>query len=108
MVVTAYCPCRRCCGIWSKTDAQGRYVNVTASGVVLWQAPPHFVAAPPEIPFGALVRVAGYGDAPVPVLDRGGAIRGNRLDVYFSDHQAARNWGRRTLDVQVYVEASNG
>jgi 3D (Asp-Asp-Asp) domain-containing protein len=29
------------------------------------------------------------------VLDRGGAIKGARLDVFFATHDEARAWGRR-------------
>ncbi|MHC4720522.1 MAG: 3D domain-containing protein, partial [Planctomycetota bacterium] len=38
---------------------------------------------------------------PVKVLDRGGAIKGNRLDVFFHSHQQALNWGVRYIDVKV-------
>ena len=38
-------------------------------------------------------------------LDRGGAIRGDRLDVFFSEtnggHKAALRWGVRFLDVKI-------
>lgn len=52
------------------------------------------MAADKSVPFGTLVIVPGYADGrPVKVLDRGGAIKGNRLDVFFTDHQEALNWG---------------
>jgi 3D (Asp-Asp-Asp) domain-containing protein len=38
----------------------------------------------------------------VPVLDRGSAIKGNRLDLLMPTHQAAQAWGRRTLLVTVW------
>jgi len=37
----------------------------------------------------------------VKVLDRGGAIRGSRLDVFFHSHQEALKWGVKYLDVKV-------
>jgi 3D (Asp-Asp-Asp) domain-containing protein len=38
---------------------------------------------------------------PVKVLDRGGAITGNRLDVFFHSHQEALNWGVKYIDVKI-------
>jgi 3D (Asp-Asp-Asp) domain-containing protein len=66
--VTAYCPCRICCG----PAARG----ITASGT---RADHRLAAAPRHIPFGTRIDVPGYGR--VEVEDRGGAIKGNRLDV---------------------------
>ena len=89
--VSAYCPCEKCCGRFAD--------GITASGAV---AEGFFVAAPPEIPFGTLISIPGYaGGLPVPVLDRGGAIKGNKLDVFFSTHQEALNWGRQKLLVRL-------
>jgi 3D (Asp-Asp-Asp) domain-containing protein len=88
MLVTAYCPCAKCCG--------SHAVGLTASGRPISAANGHFVAASAEIPFGARVTVPGYDRGrPVPVLDRGGAIKGARLDVFFATHDEARAWGRR-------------
>lgn len=87
--VTAYCPCERCCGKWAD--------GVTASGHVI-QPGDKFVAAPKSIPFGTMLDIPGYGC--VPVLDRGGAIKGNRIDCYFPTHQEALNWGVKYLPVE--------
>lgn len=91
--VTAYCPCEKCCGKWAD--------GVTASGHVI-QTGDKFVAAPPEIPFGTVLDIPGYGT--VPVLDRGGVIKGKRLDVFFDTHQEALNWGVKHLIVQMQGE----
>lgn len=95
--VTAYCPCTRCCG----PAARG----VTASGKPVTANGGRFVAADRSLPFGTMVRVPGYPAQAagewVPVLDRGGAIKGNRLDVFFQTHAQARAWGVRTLKVEV-------
>jgi len=89
--VTAYCPCEKCCGKYAD--------GITASGHRI-QPGDRFVAAPSEIPFRTLLAIPGYCRGHlVPVLDRGSAIKGNRLDVYFPTHQEALNWGVRYLKV---------
>ena len=85
--VTAYCPCPLCCGI----HADG----VTASGT---RADHPLVAAPGRFPFGTLIQIPGYaGGRWVRVEDRGGAIKGNRLDVFFPTHAEALRWGVRWI-----------
>jgi 3D (Asp-Asp-Asp) domain-containing protein len=92
MRVTAYCPCQKCCG----PNAGG----ITASGRLVTTNGGQFVAADKSVPFGTRVIVPGYaGSQPVPVLDRGGAIRGDRLDVFFPSHTQAQAWGVRWLRV---------
>jgi len=101
MNVSAYCACSKCCGTGSP--------GITASGAPVDDVR-YLVAAPPEYPFGTVMIVPGYGSGPVCVLDRGGAIKGNKLDVLVYDpklsdkqnHQAARKWGRRQLTVQIW------
>ncbi len=87
--VTAYCPCEVCCGRFSD--------GITASGHII-QPGDKFAAAPPEVPYGTMLDIPGYGV--VPVLDRGGSIKGNRLDVFFSDHETALKWGAQKLEVK--------
>ncbi|UCC22663.1 MAG: 3D domain-containing protein [Planctomycetota bacterium] len=95
MRVTAYCPCEQCCGEYS--DGQ------TASGHNI-QPGDAFVAADTQYPFGTEMVIEGYdNDQPVKVLDRGGAIKGNRLDVFFHTHQEALNWGVKYIDVKVQL-----
>jgi 3D (Asp-Asp-Asp) domain-containing protein len=93
MRVTAYCPCQKCCGEYSG--------GPTACGHKI-RPGDAFVAADKKYCFGTEMLVAGYknGD-PVKVLDRGGAIRGNRLDVFFGSHEEALEWGVKYLDVKV-------
>ena len=94
MDVSAYCPCELCCGQFSD--------GITASGLSVEANGGFFVAADKSIPFGTMVSVPGYNDGePVPVLDRGGAITGNKLDVYFPTHESAIEWGRRNVAVTI-------
>jgi 3D (Asp-Asp-Asp) domain-containing protein len=95
MTVTAYCACPKCCG----RNARG----ITASGKPVTHNGGRFVAADPRLlKLGTKLQIPGYhGAAVVPVIDTGGAIKGNRLDVFFPSHAAALQWGRQTLDVVV-------
>ena len=93
MRVTAYCPCKKCCGKYSD--------GVTAHGHKI-RPGDAFVAADKEYPFGTEMIIAGYKNGqPVKVLDRGGVIVGNRLDVFFHSHEEALKWGVRHLGVKV-------
>jgi len=95
MRVTAYCPCRRCCG----RHSDGK----TASGHKIRRGDT-FVAADRKHLFGTKMIVPGYNNSnPVKVLDRGGAIRGNRLDVFFNSHRKARKWSVKYLPVKVRI-----
>ena len=94
MEVTAYCPCKKCCG----PTARG----LTASGRHITHNDGKFVAADNRIPFGTRLIIPGYAsNLPVEVLDRGGAIKGAKLDVFFPTHKQALEWGRRKIDVLV-------
>ena len=93
MRVTAYCPCEKCCGQYAD--------GITASGHKI-QYGDTFVAADRRYKLGTEMFIPGYNNSrKVKVLDRGGAIKGNRLDVFFNTHQEALEWGVRYLDVEV-------
>ena len=96
MRVTAYCPCPKCCGQYSD--------GITACGHEI-EPGDVFVAADRQYSFGTKMTIPRYNNGqPVEVLDRGGAIQGNRLDVFFGSHQEALEWGVRYLDVKVRRE----
>ena len=93
MRVTAYCPCTLCCG----RKAEG----ITANGHIIRRGD-RFVAAPKQYSFGTEIIVPHYNGAqPIKVLDRGGAIKGNRLDLFFASHTRAAKWGIKYLNVKV-------
>ena len=94
MNVSAYCPCPKCCEQYSD--------GITANGYRI-QKNDKFVAAPSIYPFGTIMKIPGYNNnLPVIVRDRGGAIKDNKLDLYFDTHQEALNWGRKHISVIVY------
>ena len=92
--VTAYCPCSKCCGKW----ADGR----TATNKPVTYNKGKFIAMDKSIPFGTLVFIPSYSPKPVPVEDRGGAIKGDKIDVFFPTHQEALNWGVKIIEVTIY------
>jgi 3D (Asp-Asp-Asp) domain-containing protein len=95
MRVTAYCPCEKCCG----RHADG----ITASGHIIKDGDT-FVAADGRYSFGTEMLIPGYNnDQPVKVLDRGGAIRGDKIDVFFNSHSQALEWGVRNLQVKIRI-----
>ena len=85
--VTAYCPCKVCCGKWSGgPTASGK---MPRAGVT--------IAAPRAIPFGTVLNVQGLG--PRTVQDRLAAKYDHRIDVFFPTHAEAKRFGIRTLEV---------
>ncbi|SHK34166.1 3D domain-containing protein [Desulforamulus aeronauticus] len=71
--------------------------NNTASGTI----PALGVAAvdPRVIPLGSQLFVEGYGSA--TALDTGGAIKGNRIDLFYPTENQARHWGVKSTKVYV-------
>jgi len=74
---------------------------MTASGRHI-QPGDKFCAADSMIPFGMRFDIPGYGF--VPVWDRGKDIIGRKLDVFFSTHKKALEWGRQELEIHCWVE----
>lgn len=99
MTVTAYSPDARSCG-GSADNVTSSLHNVHTNGFRL-------VAADSRVlPLGSMVSIPGYdADRVVPVLDRGGKIKGARLDVLFPTHEEARRWGVKRLAITVWEYA---
>lgn len=98
--VSGYCACKICCGPTARgIMANGKKVRIGA------------IAAPKNYPFNTKIWIPGYGKG--IVSDRGSAIvnsgkrykttyvRYDRLDLFFTTHQEALNWGRKTLKVRI-------
>lgn len=89
--LTAYCHCSSCCG--SST-------GITASGARV--QPNHTIAADTRVlPFDTVVYINGED---YTVEDTGGAIKGNRIDIYFSTHSEAQIFGRKYEGVYTRME----
>jgi 3D (Asp-Asp-Asp) domain-containing protein len=86
--VSAYCPCEICCGPYAD--------GITSSGERAIEG--ITIAADPNVlPEGSEVYIEGIGHR--IVQDTGGAIKGNKLDLFFNSHQDALNFGRQHLEV---------
>ena len=99
MMVTAYSPDAQSCGEFAD--------GITASGYSVKTNGMKLVAADTSmLPFGTMLSIPGYDDGfVVPVLDVGGAIKGNHLDALFPTHEEALEWGVRHLDVTIWEYA---
>ncbi|MFE4132209.1 ubiquitin-like domain-containing protein [Peribacillus sp. YIM B13482] len=75
--------------------------GVTSTGVDLKSSPGAKIIAvdPSVIPMGSKVYVEGYGYA--VAADKGGAIKGNRIDVFFSSKNDAYRWGAKKVKIRV-------
>lgn len=89
---TAYCPCRRCCGKSDAITASGERVKEGVTVAADWRV----------IPKGTKVIIEGMGER--TVQDKGGAIKGRRIDIYFNEHQRAKEFGRQKLKIWVLRE----
>lgn len=89
--ITGYCNCRKCCNQYADgktaiglTPIEGRTVAVD----------------PTVIPYGTKIWIEGEQYV---AEDCGGAIKGNRIDIYHASHNDALAYGRQKHDV--YVES---
>lgn len=99
MTVTGYSPDERSCGD-SADGLTATMHSVTTNAMKL-------VAADPSIlPYGSMISVPGYdAESIVPVLDCGGAIKGDKVDLLFPTHKEAMKWGRQRILVTVWEYA---
>jgi 3D (Asp-Asp-Asp) domain-containing protein len=86
---TAYtASCEGCSG----TTATGLDLNANPNAKVI-------AVDPSVIPLGSKVEVEGYGVA--IASDTGGAIKGNRIDVFIPSEEKALEWGRKDIKVKI-------
>lgn len=109
LLTTAYCDCGKCCN-WKRkwtgkpviasgpNKGQPKKIGITASGA---KAKPGTIAADTRLyPFGTIMYIPGYGYGRVE--DRGSAIQGQHIDLFFTSHQQALNWGRKNKRVTIW------
>ncbi len=76
-----------------------KQVGVTASGSNARKGT--IAADTSRFPFGTIMYIEGYGYGRVE--DRGGAIKGAHVDLFFRTHRQALEWGRQKKRVKVWV-----
>ncbi|WP_066369868.1 3D domain-containing protein [Neobacillus fumarioli] len=81
--------------------------GITYSGVKVKRDLYSTIAADLSVfPIGTILFIPGYGFG--VVADKGGAIKGDRLDLYYKTVQDVyRQWGKKKLDVYV-IQKGNG
>lgn len=89
--LTSYCKCEKCCGKWAD--------GITASGL---PAKPGIIAVDPKIiPLGSHVMIDGVEYL---AADTGGAIKGNRIDIFAVSHDIALEYGVQNHEVYLVAE----
>ena len=86
-LLTAYCACKKCCGEYSN--------GITATGTVA-TAGRTIAVDPNVIPYGTEVVINGNTYV---AEDCGGAIKSNRIDIYFDTHSEALQFGVQYANV---------
>jgi len=55
---------------------------------------------PKVIPYGTKVYIPKFNKTFI-AEDCGGAIKGNKIDIYMNDKASAIDWGRKTIDIYI-------
>lgn len=88
--ISYYCPESCCCGIYAN--------GITASGTVATEG--RTIAADKRFGFGTEIEING---TVYTVEDRGGAIKGNKIDVFCESHAECLKKGRHTETVYIKI-----
>ncbi|MDP2837967.1 MAG: 3D domain-containing protein [Candidatus Moranbacteria bacterium] len=78
-------------------DECGKSDGITASGIKVQEK--RTLACAPNLPFGTKIAIEGMGE--FRCEDRGGAIKGNHVDIYMQTKAEAFAFGRRNLTATV-------
>lgn len=96
--LTAYCSCSSCCGVWAENRPDG--IVYGASGQELKGG--YSVAVDTSvIPYGTVLVINGQE---YEAMDCGGAVNGNHIDIYFSNHEEAVAFGLQYAEVFIREE----
>ena len=78
-------------------DECGKNDGITASGLKVKEN--RTIACPKEFPFGVKLKIEGMGI--YTCEDRGGAIKGNKIDIYMETKKEAFRFGRQHLKAEI-------
>lgn len=78
-------------------DECGKNDGITASGLKVEEK--RTLACPANFPFGAKLSIEGLGE--FRCEDRGGAIKGNHIDIYMETKSEAFAFGRQHLEAEI-------
>ncbi|MBP3481031.1 MAG: 3D domain-containing protein [Clostridia bacterium] len=98
---TAYCKCRECNGIYGTDKPDGQAESATGAELSEGESiAADFSVLPPF----TQVEISGMGI--YTVHDCGSAIKGNRIDIYFENHEDAQAFGVQTVWVRTAKETA--
>lgn len=100
--LTAYCSCFECCKEWALSrplDSNGNVIVYGSTGQILKEGT-SIAVDPTVIPYGTNVYIDGKEYI---AQDCGSSIKGNRIDVYFENHLAAKSFGVKEANVEVKI-----
>jgi 3D (Asp-Asp-Asp) domain-containing protein len=78
-------------------DECGKSDGITASGLKVLEG--ETIACPPQFPLGTKLNIEGIGTRICE--DRGGAIKGNHVDIYVESKKDAFEFGRQNLMAEI-------
>ncbi len=78
-------------------DECGKSDGITSSGLKVTEN--RTLACPANFPFGAKLKIEGMGE--YRCEDRGGAIKGNHIDIYMETKKEAFAFGRQNLEAEI-------
>lgn len=106
-IVTAYCPCEKCCGVWSAQHPSRigtDFVQKTKSGTIPTEG--RTIGVDPDvIPLGTVVVIGGH---PFQAEDTGALVKGRVVDIFFDSHEEACEWGAKYLEIFVPADTADG
>lgn len=94
--------------ISSNANSKGKYMSVVATAytgdsITSTGKKPKWgtIAVDPKvIPYGTKVYIPQFNKTFI-AEDCGGAIKGNKIDIFMNDESSVYNWGRKTIDIYI-------